>query len=116
MQNLKEGDIAMDYLYLEMGEDGVFDIPKENCLIKNEVVFFKIPLKVNRSDWVCAIKKRLCILTRDDENGDCLVYAVSLNTTESSYSALDKAFDEKNYREKDCNMTYGLSPRSLLVW
>ena len=108
--------MVMDYLYLEMGEDGVFDIPKENCLIEDEVVFFKIPLKVSGSDWACFIEKRLCILTRDDENGDCLVYAISLTTADSSCSALDKAFDEGNYREKGCTMTYGLSPRPLLVW
>ena len=106
----------MDYLNLEVNEDGKFDIPKENCSVENEVVFFKIPLKVSGSDWACSIGKRLCILTHDDENGDCLVYAVSFSTTDSSYSALDEAFDKGNYREKGCNMTYGLAPRSLLVW
>ena len=106
----------MDYLYLEMDEDGKFDIPKENCFVENEVVFFKIPLKVSGSDWACFIKKRLCILTRDDLDGNCLVYAVSVSTTDSSYLALDKAFDEGKYREKGCNMMYGLEPRSFLKW
>ncbi len=105
----------MEYLELKVNEKGTFDIPEENCKVKGEVVYFKIPLKVSGSDWACAINKRLCILTDEDLDGNCLVYAVSLTITDSSYSALDEIFDKGNYAEKGCGMMYGLSPRSLEV-
>ena len=51
----------MEYLELKVQEEGTFDVPEENCKVEGEVVHFKIPLKIQRSDWVCAINKRLYI-------------------------------------------------------
>lgn len=104
------GGMLIDYLELEVQEDGTFDVPKENCKVEGEVVFFKIPLKVQRSDWVWYIGERVCICTMR-ENDTCLVYAISVSDKEESCLALNDAFDEGNYAEKGCKMTYGLSPR-----
>ncbi len=106
----------MEYLELKVNEEGTFDVPEENYFIKDEVVFFRIPLKVSGSDWACAVKKRIYISTDEDKNGDCLVYAISVSEKEGSCLALNKAFNEGNYAENGCGMMYGLSPRSFLIW
>lgn len=100
----------MEYLQLEINDNGKFDIPEEICKIENGVAFFNPSIKVQRSAWVCAIKKESAFFSHL-ANDDYLVYAVSVSEEDSSCLALDKAFDTGNYAEKGCGMTYGLSSR-----